>query len=85
MNTSEDNWYDITVECDLCHDLHYCEIQLNSKREIALVEEVFQKLFTLCHNCGADGKEFCISVFESTLSPDEKGAYDIGSIIQLEE
>jgi len=85
MNGTKDNWYDVTVECESCHDLHYCEIQLNSKREIILVKEVLEKLFTQCHNCGADGEEFYITVYKSTSTTDEKGEYDIGSIIKIDE
>ena len=85
MNATKDNWYDVTVECVSCHDLHYCEIQLFSNREISLVKEVLEKLFTRCHNCGADDEKFYITVYESTLTPDEKGEYNIGSIIEIDE
>jgi len=85
MNASNDNWYDVTVECESCHDLHFCDIQLNSKREIALVKEVLEKLFTRCHNCGADGEEFTITVYETISTPDEEEEYNIDSIIKLDE
>ena len=85
MSENNINWYDVTVECDNCHDLYYCETQLYSKREMSLVKEVLNKLFTRCHNCGADVKEFHITVYESTFTPDEKLEYDIESIIEIDE
>lgn len=71
MYVNKDNWYDVTVECDNCHDLHYCEIQLYSKREVAVIKEVLDKLFTRCSNCGAGQQEFSITVYEATFTPDE--------------
>ena len=72
MNVNKDNWYEVTVECDHCHDLYDCEMQLYSQREIAIVKEVMEKLFTHCQNFGADGQQFFKTVHESTFSPDER-------------
>lgn len=83
MYGNKDNWYDVTVECKNCHDLHYCEIQLDSKREIAVIKEVLDKLFTRCSNCGAGQQEFCVTVHEVTLTPNEKGECNAESIIKI--
>lgn len=71
MNIKNNSWFDVTVECNNCHDLYYCEMQLDSQRDIATVNEVLKKLFTRCHNCGADGKEFFITVYEATHTTEE--------------
>jgi len=62
MSIYEDNKYEITVECNKCHDMHDCEVQIFSEREVKLVREVVDKLFTRCHNCGANKQELAITV-----------------------
>ena len=71
MSTYKDSWYDVTVECDRCHDMFDCEIQLFSVREIVLVKELVNKLITRCHNCGADRQELFITVSNEHFTADE--------------
>ena len=72
MNANKHNWYEITLECDKCHDLHYCDMQLFSEREIAIVKEVLEKIFTHCDNCHTESIDFHITVYEALLTPDEE-------------
>jgi len=71
MSVYEDNKYDITVECKECHDMHDCEVQIFSQREVELVREVVDKLFTWCHNCGANKQELAITVSNEYFNADE--------------
>jgi hypothetical protein len=71
MSTYKDHWYDVTVECDVCHDMFECEIQLYTAREVALVKRLIKQLFTRCPNCGADGQELFMTVFKTNDTEDE--------------
>jgi hypothetical protein len=61
MSTYQDHWYDVTVECDVCHDMFDCEIQLYSLREVDLARALVKQLFTRCHNCGAGDLAITVS------------------------
>ncbi|MBW6466855.1 MAG: hypothetical protein K0B06_10150 [Brevefilum sp.] len=61
MSTYKDHWYDVTVECNVCHDMFDCEIQLYTTREVALVKALVRSLITGCHHCGADDLAITVS------------------------
>lgn len=71
MSTYQDHWYDVTVECDICHDMYDCEIQLYSARDVALVKALVRKLITRCHHCGAGGGDLAITVSNEYFSAEE--------------
>ena len=71
MSVYEDNWYDVIVECRNCHDLHDDRIQLYSTREVTLVKELLDKLFTRCRNCGAGKEQFHITVSNEYFTGEE--------------
>ena len=71
LSVYKHNKYDITVECKKCHDMHDCEVQLFSQREVKLVREVVDKLFTRCHNCGANKQDLAISVSNEYFTAEE--------------
>ena len=71
MSTYQDHWYDVTVECDVCHDMFDCEIQLYSAREVALVKALVRKLITRCHHCGAGVGDLAITVSNEYFTVDE--------------
>jgi hypothetical protein len=71
VSVYKDNRYDVTVECDNCHDLYFCDVQLFSQREIKLIKEVLDKMFTRCHNCGADRKQFAMTVSNEYFTAEE--------------
>lgn len=71
MSTYADHWYDVTVECDVCHDMFDCEIQLFTAREVALAKVLVKKLIKHCHNCGAGGHELVITVSNEYFTPEE--------------
>lgn len=71
MSTYEDHWYDVSVECDVCHNMYDCEIQLFSTKEVALVKELVTALFTRCHRCGADKEDLFITVSNEYYTSEE--------------
>lgn len=71
MSTYKDCWYDVTVECDRCHDMFDCEIQLYSAGEVALDKALVRKLFTRCHHCGAGGQDLAITVSNEYYTAEE--------------
>lgn len=71
MSIYKDHWYDVTVECVLCHDMFDCEIQLYSKQEVAFVKKLIARLFTRCHNCGADEQDLRMTVSNEYFSAKE--------------
>lgn len=72
MSIYKDSFYDVTVECQICHDLYSGEIQLHNIREIDLVKELLaDKIFTYCHHCGADSKNFLITVSNEYFTAEE--------------
>jgi hypothetical protein len=71
MSTYQDHWYDVTVECDVCHDMFDCEIQLYSPRDVALVKALVRKLITCCHHCGAGGDDLAITVSNEYFTAEE--------------
>lgn len=71
MSIYDDNFYDVTVECDNCHDLYFCEVQLYSQREIELIKEVLEKMFTRCHNCGAGSEKFAMTISNEYFTVEE--------------
>ena len=71
MSVYEDHWYDVTIECDVCHDMFDCEIQLFSANEVALVEELVRALFTRCHRCGAEKEALFSTVSNEYYTAEE--------------
>ena len=71
MSTYKDHRYDVTVECDVCHDMFDCEIQLYTAREVALVKALVRKLFTRCHHCGASGQDLAITISNEYFTVEE--------------
>lgn len=72
MSIFKDNFYAITIECRVCHDLYDGDIQLRNQREVDLVKELLEKIFSSnCHNCGAENKNFLITVSNEYFTVDE--------------
>ena len=71
MSTYENHWFDVIVECDRCHDMYDCDIQLYSVREIVLVKELVNLMITRCHNCGAESRELLITVSNEYFTAEE--------------
>ena len=61
----------MTVECNRCHDMFDCEIQLYSAGEVTLVKELVTTLITRCHHCGAGGQELAITVSNEYFTAEE--------------
>lgn len=72
MSIYKNNRYDVTVECRVCHDLYDGQIQLKNHREVDLVKELLAGIFyPFCHKCGAESKNFHITVSNEYYTADE--------------
>jgi hypothetical protein len=71
MSTYEDCKHDVTVECENCHDLYDCEIQLYSLRDIVLIKAFVEKMFKFCLKCGPENGRLVTTISNAFYTAEE--------------
>jgi len=72
MPAYPNNYYDLTAECEDCHDVHYAHVRLENtdKREVA--HRMMTQLFSHCTCCR--GENMSITISNIVLSREENNA-----------